>query len=98
MSRNVAEAAKGSAEIALNISGVAEAASSTSAGANQTESSAGELARLSADLHRLVGQFRLDDELPRRGATPAPALAKTRQLNGHARRPGRSLRSLQCKP
>ncbi|PIQ97061.1 MAG: hypothetical protein COV67_06285 [Nitrospinae bacterium CG11_big_fil_rev_8_21_14_0_20_56_8] len=58
MGRNVAEAAKGSGEIAQNITGVARAASETSSGVNQTQTAAEELARMAADLQKLVTRFR----------------------------------------
>jgi hypothetical protein len=92
MSRNVAEAAKGSSEIAQNIAGVAQAAASTSAGANQTESSASELARLSAELHRLVDQFHLDESVPpaRAAAPVAVPIRNIHRANGHARMPAHS--------
>jgi methyl-accepting chemotaxis protein len=59
MSRNVAEAATGSTEIAANIVGVADAAQTTSAGIVQSQGAATELARLSTELRQLVGQFRV---------------------------------------
>jgi methyl-accepting chemotaxis protein len=58
MSRNVAEAAMGSTEIAQNIVGVATAAQTTSAGVTQSQGAAQELAQLSTELQRLVGEFR----------------------------------------
>jgi methyl-accepting chemotaxis protein len=58
MSRNVGEAAKGSHEIACNISGVAEAAQQTTGGAQQSQQAAQTLARMAAELQTLVGQFR----------------------------------------
>lgn len=58
ISRNITEAAKGSGEIAQNITGVAQAARSTTEGASNTKSSADELARVAADLHKLVSQFK----------------------------------------
>jgi methyl-accepting chemotaxis protein len=58
MSRNVAEAAMGSTEIAQNIVGVATAAQTTSAGVTQSQGAAQELAQLSTELQRLVGTFR----------------------------------------
>ncbi|KQW53649.1 hypothetical protein ASC77_05110 [Nocardioides sp. Root1257] len=57
MNRNVADAATGSGEIAMNISGVAEAAGSTSEGVARAQQAADELARLSDDLGQLVGRF-----------------------------------------
>ncbi len=57
MNRNVADAATGSGEIAATISGVAEAAGSTSEGVARTQQAVDDLARLSDDLGRLVGRF-----------------------------------------
>jgi methyl-accepting chemotaxis protein len=58
ISRNVGEAAKGSAEIARNITGVAAAARNTTEGASNTKGSADELARIALDLQKLVSQFK----------------------------------------
>jgi methyl-accepting chemotaxis protein len=55
--RNVGEAAKGSSEIAQNITGVALAAQSTTSGANDTQTAASELARMASELQSLVGRF-----------------------------------------
>ena len=57
MNRNVGEAAIGATEIADNISSVAQAAESTTEGVVQAQQAADELASLSAELDRLVGQF-----------------------------------------
>jgi methyl-accepting chemotaxis protein len=65
MSRNVSEAAHSSGEITSNISGVAQAAESTSQGAGDTQKAAQQLVETSAELRRLVEQFRID----RGGAT-----------------------------
>jgi methyl-accepting chemotaxis protein len=54
MGRRVAEAADGTNEVAGNISGVAEAANSTSAGVGSLRQAAGELARLAADLQSIL--------------------------------------------
>ncbi|HVI10885.1 MAG TPA: methyl-accepting chemotaxis protein, partial [Candidatus Binatia bacterium] len=59
MTRNVGEAATGSAEITHNISGVAEAAQGTSRGASDTQKAAQQLVQTSAELRRLVEQFRI---------------------------------------
>jgi methyl-accepting chemotaxis protein len=56
--RNVVEAAKGSNEIAHNITGVAQAAQSTTEGASETKRAADDLSRMANDLQRLVGQFK----------------------------------------
>jgi len=59
MSQNLTEAAKGSAEIARNIEGVANAAKSTSTSATDSQQGAEELARMSTELHALVSQFKV---------------------------------------
>ncbi|HEU5472680.1 MAG TPA: methyl-accepting chemotaxis protein [Actinophytocola sp.] len=59
MSRNVAGAAQSSRHIAQNIAGVAEAAVSTADGANESQMAARELARVSAELHATVANFKL---------------------------------------
>jgi methyl-accepting chemotaxis protein len=60
MARNVSEAAQGSGEITSNIAGVAQAAESTSRGAGDTQKAAGQLVEMSAQLRRLVEQFKID--------------------------------------
>ncbi len=60
MARNVSEAARGSGEITSNISGVAEAAESTSRGAGDTQKAAQQLVETSAELRRLVEQFKIN--------------------------------------
>ena len=62
MARNVSEAAHGSGEITSNIAGVAQAAESTSRGANDTQKAAQQLVETSAELRRLVEQFRVSAE------------------------------------
>lgn len=57
--RTISEAAGGSADIARNITGVAETARSTTQGASETHRAAEELARLAADLQQLVARFRV---------------------------------------
>ena len=59
MSRSVAEAATGSTEIAQNIIGVAQAATTTTDGVAESQRSASELAGMSSRLTELVGRFRL---------------------------------------
>jgi len=59
MARNVSEAAHGSGEITSNIAGVARAAESTSRGASDTQKAAQQLVETSAELHRLVEQFKI---------------------------------------
>jgi len=68
MARNVSEAAQGSGEITSNIAGVAQAAESTSRGASDTQKAAQDLVETSAELRRLVGQFKIDSRAI--GATP----------------------------
>jgi methyl-accepting chemotaxis protein len=59
MTRNVADAAKGSEEITHNIAGVAEAARGTSSSAQESQKAANELAEMAVQLRSLVGQFRI---------------------------------------
>jgi methyl-accepting chemotaxis protein len=58
ISRNLAEAARVSETITQNISGVAEAAHSTSRGVTDSQKTVEELAKMSSELHELVGQFK----------------------------------------
>ncbi len=60
MARNVSEAAHGSGEITSNIAGVAQAAESTSHGAGDTQKAAQQLVETSAELRRLVEQFKIN--------------------------------------
>ena len=60
MARNVSEAAQGSGEITSNIAGVAQAAESTSRGAGDTQKAAQQLVETSAELRRLVEQFKVN--------------------------------------
>ena len=76
--RSVNEAAIGSSEIARNITGVAEAARSTTEGAAETHRSAEQLAHLAGELLRLVAQFRFgstEDVAREEVAPPAPTYA-----------------------
>jgi methyl-accepting chemotaxis protein len=61
MSRNVGEAAKGAAEISTNIAGVAEAAQNTSQSVAESQKATEHLAEMSAQMHGLVGQFKISD-------------------------------------
>jgi methyl-accepting chemotaxis protein len=58
MVRNVNHAATGSARIVDNIKAVAGAAKSTTQGASETQSAARELSTMSAELRKLVAQFK----------------------------------------
>ncbi len=70
MARNVSEAARGSGEITNNISGVAQAAESTSRGAGDTQKAAQQLVETSAELRRLVEQFKIGDTSLAKSAGP----------------------------
>ena len=59
ISRNVAEAARGSAEIAENITGVATAAQSTTQGANDTLEASKGLSKMATQLQEMVGRFQV---------------------------------------
>jgi methyl-accepting chemotaxis protein len=61
IARNISQGARGSEEIANNISGVAQAAQNTSLGARNVQKAAEELRGMSSGLTRLVGQFKYVD-------------------------------------
>ena len=77
MARNVSEAAHGSGEITSNIAGVADAAESTSRGAMDTQKAAQQLVETSAELRRLVEQFKIDDAENGRGNSVVKVAAKS---------------------
>jgi methyl-accepting chemotaxis protein len=60
MTRNVADAAKGSGEITRNIAGVAEAARGMSSSAQESQKAAIGLAEMAEQLRTLVAQFKID--------------------------------------
>jgi methyl-accepting chemotaxis protein len=72
MSRNVSEAAQGSGEITNTIAGVAQSAENTSRGAADTQKAAEQLVETSAELRRLVGQFKIDSNHSRRENVASP--------------------------
>jgi methyl-accepting chemotaxis protein len=78
ITRNVGEAAKGSSQIVENIVSVATAAKSTTEGATNTQTAAQELARMAAELQRLVAQFKFDGSLS--GAGPAEVRPAAKQV------------------
>jgi methyl-accepting chemotaxis protein len=57
MSRNVSESAKGTSEIARNITGVAKAAQDTSLGAGKTLTASESLSKVASNLSSLVAEF-----------------------------------------
>jgi methyl-accepting chemotaxis protein len=59
ISRNAAEAAGGTVQIAHNIAGVATAAQDTTRGASDTQSAAKSLSSMAAELQRMVSRFGL---------------------------------------
>jgi methyl-accepting chemotaxis protein len=59
MSRSVADAAHGSADIAGTISGVADATQTTTATLVETTGAVNELAGITAELQQVIGRFRL---------------------------------------
>ena len=77
MARNVGEAAQGSGEITSNIAGVSDAAESTSRGAGDTQKAAQQLVATSAELRRLVVQFRIDES--ENGGGTAPVREQSRR-------------------
>jgi methyl-accepting chemotaxis protein len=56
---NVTQAAKGSGDIASNISGVAQAAQSTAEGATETQKASGELSRMALEMEAIVSRFKI---------------------------------------
>jgi methyl-accepting chemotaxis protein len=76
MSRNVSEAAQGSGEITSNITGVAQAAESTSRGAGDTQKAAQQLVETSAELRRLVEQFKINNNEGGHGSATRTAPSK----------------------
>ena len=76
ITRNVGEAAKGSSQIVENIVSVATAAKSTTEGATNTQTASQELARMAAELQRLVGQFRFDGNASAASAAEVRATSK----------------------
>ena len=81
MTRNVADAAKGSGEITQNIEGVAQAARGTSTSAHESQKAASELADMASQLHNLVGQFKIDTT----GANSyLPAHEHNKSMSAHA--------------
>jgi methyl-accepting chemotaxis protein len=57
MSRSVVEAAGGTGQIAVTITGVSSAADATTQALGQTRSAVDELSRMAADLRTTVGRF-----------------------------------------
>ena len=72
MSRSVQEAAGGTTEIAINITGVSTAADSTTQALAQTRTAVDELSRMAADLRTSVGRFTLLIPSPGRGGDRIP--------------------------
>jgi methyl-accepting chemotaxis protein len=84
MSRNVSEAARGSGEITSNIAGVAQAAESTSQGAGDTQKAAQQLVETSAQLRRLVEQFKIHASENARGNGAAATQAQSKAAHAGA--------------
>jgi methyl-accepting chemotaxis protein len=72
MTRNLGDAARGSKDITGSISGIAQAAESTSLGASDTQKAVQELVQMSAQLSSLVEQFKIDGGDIRRGRPGTP--------------------------
>jgi methyl-accepting chemotaxis protein len=60
MSRNATEAAKGARDSAANIQGVSQATRDNTEGAQKVNVAAEQLARIAGELHKLVGQFKIE--------------------------------------
>jgi len=72
IAQSVSEGAKGSSEIAANISSVAQAAQSTSLGANHVRKATGDLQEMSSRLKQIVGQFKYASERGSNGDSHPP--------------------------
>ena len=79
MSRNVVDAAKGSGQIFENMRGMLQAAQSTSETAHDTQKDAEQLGQMSAELRRLVQQFKLNDSGPGNGHRSPDGASEQRQ-------------------
>src|SRR5262249_49683421 len=77
MTRNIADAAKGSSEISRNIEGVADAARGTSNSAQESQKAANELADMAVQLRALVGQFKLDSSAHSTSVALVPVTRKS---------------------
>lgn len=79
MSRNVSEAAHGSAEISSNIAGVAESAQGATRGATDTQKASQQLVETSTQFRRLIEQFKISASGNDRGngAAHTPARSRT---------------------
>jgi methyl-accepting chemotaxis protein len=92
ITRNVGEAAKGSSQIVENIVSVATAAKSTTEGATNTQTAAQELARMAAELQRLVGQFKFDERaagaMTAAAHSPANPVSDAHLVRGVRTQPG----------
>jgi methyl-accepting chemotaxis protein len=86
MTRNVADAAKGSGEITQNIAGVADAARGTSSSAQESQKAAHELAEMAVQLHTLVGQFKVDASATRSASRYAAPGARANSMAARAGR------------
>jgi methyl-accepting chemotaxis protein len=75
MARNVSDAAHGSGEITSNITGVAQAAESTSRGAGDAQKASLQLVETSAQLRKLVEQFKIEGDGTRAGNRHARSFA-----------------------
>jgi methyl-accepting chemotaxis protein len=84
MARNVSEAAQGSGEITSNINGVAQAAESTWRGAGDTQKAAQQLVETSAELRRLVEQFKISTNGSRAAAAAGQRILRAAGRLGQA--------------
>jgi hypothetical protein len=86
----VSEAARGSAEIAENITAVATAAESTSQGSGNTLQAAQELTRMASELQSLMSQFTTEEQ--ETGSAVPAVLGKQTQPAAPARLNGKDER------
>src|SRR4029077_3489535 len=79
MTRNVADAAKGSCQITQNVEAVADVAQGTSSSALESQKAANDLAEMAMKLHGLVGRFKINSS-----AQLAPAESRPRAREARA--------------
>ncbi len=80
ISRNMAEAAKGTGEVVQSISGVAEASRNTSEGAASVMSASQSLARMGGDLMTIVGGFKTKSDQQEKIVRQERGLVAVRQI------------------
>ncbi len=84
MTRNVADAAKGSGEITNSVAGVADAARGTWTSAQESQKAAHELAEMAVQLQNLVAQFKIDQRKALQSGSTATRPLQTKSAHAGA--------------